>query len=282
MNTESALIGDGRCVLAFYGIAPPAEGMAKYLRFAAAWFTKLGYPPERLSVSCDGRHGKMGDYHRGIKKLEASGFSGVDGFSMNVLLPEDVSGALYLVSAVFSCEPRTGQFAILSVRSSCTANGGMLAIAQEAVEYLRPAYGIGFERPLREGPVWYALGVNVSQLDDKIPTGDAYEERRSISRWGNIGMRKEVYREGLLRYVYCWNFLTRPQLDRQVEGTSLADWIQGDSQRGRLSFFSKSVWLWNVDEVNLPSVRDRLHEGGAIFDWRKYCNVEPHIKTKLA
>jgi hypothetical protein len=83
-------------------------------------------------------------------------------------------------------------------------------------------------------------------------------------------MVKQVFREGLLRDVYPWNFLTLPQLTRQVRGIALEQWIQRDARRGKLGLLCDGVSLWEVAEANIPEIRQELRQAHVIFDWRKY------------
>lgn len=281
-NVHTGATDNVRFVLAFYGAAPSSSSVKRFFQLVVSRFSEFGFPPHRLGVMGLGFRGsKMGSFRRTAKKLDANGFDTVDSFSLDALMPDDVCGSRHFVSAEFCRSPKSGRFAVLSVPTSCVTSDALRSFAHDVIECLRPAYGIAYERSLNEGPIWYALGVLVCRPEDKPPVDDEYERGRSISRWSNIGMVKEVYREGLLRYVYRWNFLTPAQLNRQVEGVSLAKWIEADGQRGTIEPFCNEVWLWEVPESQLEMLRDRLHEANAIFDWRRYCDVEPHIKTVL-
>lgn len=278
--TDRTTIADDRFALAFYGAEPATEAVERFFRLVVRWFGDLGFPPNRLGVTGPGYGKKMGDYRRGLKRVEGLGFSEVSFFEVKALKPDDASGALHYASAVFSRGERSGRYAIVSVPSQRALKSVWLPVAQETVECLRPEYGVAFERPLMKGPVFYAMGINCGGIRDAVAVGDEYDRRRSISFWMDA-MRKEVYREGLLRYVYRWNFLTQPQLERHVEGMPLARWIKADAKRGTLSLLCEDMWLWEVQEEQLETLRDRLHDAGAIFDWRRYFNIEPHIKTVL-
>lgn len=275
-------VSDDRFVLSFYGIEASPYAAERFFELSREWFTALGYDPDFLSVRGGGSQGRLRSFKRRAERLESAGFSSVEAFEIKAsLLGAKYPGSEYSAGASFSRLAKPGHFAILAVPSSVLTKDNWEPIAIRAIECVRPAYGIAFERTLMNGPIWYALGVNFGRPDDRPPIGDEYDRTRSISRWSSIGMPNEVYREGLLRYVYRWNFLTRPQLDREIEGVSLAEWIQADPRRGTLAQFADDVWLWEVENGELDWIRDQLHDANAIFDWRRYCNVEPHIKTVL-
>ena len=78
-------------------------------------------------------------------------------------------------------------------------------------------------------------------------------------------MEEELYRKGLLRDVYLYNFLTEPQLSRFVAGGTLQQWIQQDTSRGQFAAFHGNVWLWSVDGLAIPELREILRREGVIF-----------------
>jgi hypothetical protein len=111
------------------------------------------------------------------------------------------------------------------------------------------------------------MGVN---FGNDVPTGEVYEVARSVSRWCDMGMVKQVYQAGLLRDVYLWNFLNSAQLSTLIGGVPLKEWIPQAAGRGKISPFNGGLVFWEVDEADLGQVRTELQKGGAIFNWRKW------------
>jgi hypothetical protein len=142
----------------------------------------------------------------------------------------------------------------------------MLSIARPVAQALKPVYGIGYTREHRLGPELYAIGI----VQGLGLSGPEDEEALIISKWSYIGMVNQVYRDGLLRDVYPWNFLTQPQLSRPVGAVSLQEWIQSDPRHGTLSVLCDRVCLWEVSEADIPDIRQKLRQADVIFDWRKY------------
>jgi hypothetical protein len=269
MSTHGNSVSDERLVLAFYGVEASPKASEGFFLTAGQWFSELGYSPDKLGVVGKGHSSKVGDYRRSKAKLEKVGFLEVKAFDIHASKPNaNVPGMEYFVSASFSHDGDDGGYAVVAVPSSLAAKSVWLPVAQKLVQSVRPVYGIGFKRELRLGPVMFALGV-CQGLGVGL-TGEAYEKARHISRWCDMGMVKQVYREGLLRDVYPWNFLTQPQLDKSVGGVPLEQWVRKDAQRGTLGPFCGGVSLWELDEPHLPAVRQSLHHAGVIFDWRKY------------
>jgi hypothetical protein len=269
MNTQRAPLSDERFVLVFYGIDPSPKSAEQFFLAASEWFTDLGFPPDKLGIGGKGHSGKVGDYRRVISKLQKTSFSEVKDFSMYASKPNAfIPGEDYFVSANFARADPDGGYAVIALPRSRMTKEVWLPVAHKIVQNLRPAYGLAFNRELALGPVWYALGVCYG--GDPVPTGAAYDEALNISRWCDTGMAKKVYRHGLLRDVYPWNFLTQSQLDLKVEGLPLQEWIQKQDCRGLLSQLTDDMFLWELTEEQIPEVRKVLWAEDAIFDWRKF------------
>ena len=97
-------------------------------------------------------------------------------------------------------------------------------------------------------------------------TGDEYLEALDISFWVDA-KNLQIWRQGLLRDIYPWNFVTPAHLERTIDGVTLEQWIGQKPDRGQLSVVESGVVLWKVPDVNLPEIRLALQRSGAIFDW---------------
>lgn len=256
--------------LAFYGIDPGPEAAERFYKTVVGWFDDLGHPPDKLSVGGPGQSGKLGAFSRGNGKLLKEGFANVSYFDVVATLPEaQIFGRDYYLIAGENREPNRLVASVVA-RSSLAGltPESLLPLARVLAEVLRPAYGVGFRREHALGPELYVLGVNKGQ--NAAMSGEAYEEKLNVSRWGDLGMPRQVYRQGLLRDVFPWNFLTAPLLDRPLGPGSLAEWIRKDERRGVLGPVSDGVSLWQVPESSIPAVRRELREAGAVFDWKKF------------
>lgn len=269
MNAVSKKISQDCSAVVFYGISPEARAAEIFYRTAVEWFASLGHAPDKVSITGPGHSGKLGSFSRGNAKLHKTGFNGIVNFEVNSSTPNAVTGHDYFLTATYDSADK-GMFADVVARSSLAnlSHTSMLPLARTLAQVLKPAYGIGFTREHRLGPELYAVGICYG--GDDVPTGEAYEEARNISRWCDMGMVKQVYREGLLRDVYPWNFLTQPQLTKPVGGVPLERWIQQSMERGKIGPLCDGVVLWEVAEAHLPAVRLALYKAGVIFDWRKY------------
>jgi hypothetical protein len=257
--------------IAFYGFSATSEVRRELYERLVAWFQSLNCPAERMGVSGKGFGEKVGKFAPRNAKLQRVGFQAVTSFDLHSLLPggkdQIEDGRL---EACFDFEhPELPSFAFVQGRSPIVGltKNSLLVVAQFVVDLLKPDYGIGYHRPYHLGPGWYAMG-----LSHGLGYSDAErEERRTISRWADIGMTEEkVYRQGLLRDVYPWNFLTSFQVSAKVEGYTLKGWIERDEKRGQLTQMNEKVLLWSLTDPQIARVRPILWREGRLFDYRKY------------
>lgn len=257
-------------VLAFYGIQESLRCLKPVYEAVLNWLQTHDCPPNRLGVHGKGFSGKLVSFRRTDSRLQKLGFRDIEGISIASAPPEYDSQAIDgRMSADMSIR---NEYTILAMDASIGDIEAMWDIARVVVARLGPCYGIGYTLERRKGPVFYALGLNYNRSGDKIVTcGPEYEEEVRISSWTD-GMDQRVYREGLLRDVYPWNFLTTPHLTRRVADVSLRTWIEKDSKRGRLSPFEGETSLWSVDEAAIPVLRSELRNAGVIFDARLHAD----------
>ncbi|MEI9983509.1 MAG: hypothetical protein WDN69_10055 [Aliidongia sp.] len=74
----------------------------------------------------------------------------------------------------------------------------------------------------------------------------------------------------MLRDVYPWNFLTKPQLSQSIEGLPLEQWIKRMPDRGTLSPIGNGMVLWSVEDADILNVRRTLWQAGSIYNWSKH------------
>jgi len=269
MNLLCKTISEECSAIVFYGISHDASAAESFYRMVVEWFTSLGHPPDKFSMHGPGHGGKLGPFARGNAKVQETGFHGVVSFEVNSSTPDALTGHGYFLTASYDADAE-GSFADVVTRSSLAtlSSTSMLPVARTLAQLLKPAYGIGYTMEHRRGPELYALGIN---FGNDVPTGKAYAEARNISRWCDMGMVDQVWRQGLLRDVYPWNFLSRPQLTKEVGGLPLEQWVRQDARRGTVSPLCDGVSLWEVNESDLPQLRSALRNAGIIFDWKKHC-----------
>src|SRR5262249_34024626 len=114
----------------------------------------------------------------------------------------------------------------------------------------------------------YVIGINMEyyangHFQQAVENDD---EAGRIAEWSLTGMPDQVYRKGILRDVYRWNFLTPPQLKRRIGKTTLERWTRADARRGTLGAFEGNMVLWEVNKRSIPGVRKALRQAGAILE----------------
>jgi hypothetical protein len=274
MSTTSKTISEECSVIAFYGIEPNVQVAERLYHTMVEWFTDLGYPPDKVGITGPGHSNKVVSFSRGNAKLLKRGFEGVTDFELLSTISETLRVQHnYHLTAIYNGRAKR-LYALVVARSALATLSptSMLPIARVMAQELKPGYGIGYRREHRRGPEFYVFGicrglgfggygVNLSEAER--------EEASSISRWSNA-MDEQVWREGTLRDVYPWNFLNVRQLNMEVQGRSLRDWIKQDPRRGSLAAVSDAIALWDVPDVSIPEIRRQLKDAHLLFDWRRY------------
>lgn len=260
------VISEECSAVALYGIDPGKKSVIGFYQTVLRCFDELGYPVDKVGVVGPGHSGELVLLQRGNAELFETNFDGVTALDIYSLLPDArIPPREYILSASYST---TYSYAVVASRSSVMPlhSSGILKLTHDLVRQVNPVYGIGFIRAHRLGPTPYAIGL----AQGLALVGPEDDEALLISKWSYIGLKQQVYRDGLLRDVYPWNFLTRPQLDRPVGRTTLEQWIGQGPCRGTLTRFTSDVWFWEVQDAEIPELRRELHDAGAIFDWRKF------------
>jgi hypothetical protein len=264
----SILENDEYSAFAFYGMAGGEQPVTYCFETMNQWFTELGHPPDKLSVHGSGHSGKIISFTRGMANLRRTGFSQVFSFFIYSMIPDGKTERNEdLLSASFYFEPEDSWSVVCAHPSLASlTHDSMFPVAKALLQQVSPQYGIGYKRIHRRGPELYAIGIGMNSPS----SGSGYEESLLDSRWCDTGMPKCVYREGILRNVFPWNFLNRKQLNMNVGDKSLEQWISQKAKRGSLVSVSESLSFWEVEDSEIPAIRQELWDAGLIFNWRNY------------
>ncbi len=257
------------CVaLAFYGLRKRAKPVTSFYHALLDFFSRLGLGPDKLAVTGTGFSGRPGSFQRIHPRLQRTGISNVEGISIYRMTP----GGKIPVSdweATADLDLREESYFTFGVRKTFLNFEDTLLteFAHTICEKLQPCYGIGYARAHSLGPVLYAVGLNKYRSPDPSPEIEKERDAEGlrISRWGYNAIPNEVYKKGILRDVYPWNFLTSYQLDGNVEGKRLEEWIKADPSRGTLKEIDERVKLWEVSDNQRQAVFDTLKAENLIF-----------------
>jgi hypothetical protein len=256
--------------IVFYGVDLTTKAVACFYDTAVGWFKGVGHPPDKAAIRGPGHSGKFVSFERADSKIRKNGIDGVTHLDLFALMENArILANDYCVTA--GCSEKYS-FMYLVARSSIgpLSRSAMLPLAKQMAACGSPEYGIGYTRDHRLGPSTYAIGISQGLGEGVYHEGTPQrEEGLRISFWMRA-MNDSLWRQGVLRDVYPWNFLNTTQLDMSVDGISLGQWIQKDSHRGKLEVLNDGLFLWEIANVDLPSVRQVLQGAEIIFDWRKY------------
>jgi hypothetical protein len=252
-------------VIAFYGLSRFPTGVEAVYNKLLNWCQTLGWPPDQLAVGGDGFSAKLASFSRVNARLQKNGFEKVEFIEFYSTAPgEQIHQDGWALTASISLKSKRFILAARSSLASLTTTS-LLPVARFVLEHLKPAYGIGFRRLHKLGASYYAIGL------PKL-TGFSAADRKEAERINNwsVGNRLEVYRDGVLRDIYPWNFLTRPHLDRQIDCLSLEQWVRQDGRRGHLDPLSDECFLWALNEAEIAEVKPVVEQAGLIFDRANY------------
>lgn len=249
--------------IALYGMGTlsPAR-LREVYNSLVKWFHGSGATLDRLGIRGP-RYPKkvIGTFKRGNAQLAQGAFAGVESLFLFCL----EEGATVPVEHWKAEAGITPTCCYLTAGGEITKGRGLdsfMDVMIQLVDCGDPAYGIGYDRPRYLGPQYYAIGLNYGLR----PTGPDRDEAWRIDAWGKTGLRENVYRKGLLRDVYEWNLLTAYQLSAPIAGRSLAEWLRSAAGRGQLVPMPRDAVLWQLDQGEIPGVREELARAGLLFN----------------
>lgn len=269
MKSDQEVTND--CVaVAFYGIQANATTLKSCYVNLIEWFESVECTPNKLAVDGPGFSGKPIEFAGVNSRLYQKGFSEIDFISAYSMLP---TGELPTVHwwATAAVRLDNKSYFFVQARSSVTSLGDdpLKRLIESCIANLNPAYGIAYHRNHDKGPGLYAIGLNFSTLDN-VGVDDNEQEEAAVSKWGQWAMADEVYRDGILRDVYPYNYLTESHLSMRVGKQTLKQWITADESRGTMRKIGEHMTLWQVEQPQINTIRDILFNAGIIFDWKAY------------
>jgi hypothetical protein len=229
------------------------------------WFGEVGYPPDKAGVTGPGFGSQLGSFDRFNARLAKKGFRKVTGIDLVATTPgAKIWSDDYHVAAAYMGDEDLLTADVVARSSIARLSAtSLLPVARELAAILKPVYGIGYTRSHQLDPTSYAIGLLVDRGE---LTGAAAREEAEIAAWSETLFEDQVYRKGILRDVYPWNFLTRPHLKKKVAGVPLEQWIHQNPRRGTLSKFGRGMHVWEVARKDIPSVRRTVRQAGLILE----------------
>lgn len=250
-------------MVSLYGIELDPADIVPLIGDVDQFLGAAGLPASHVSVSARGFGKKPLLFDKAWKRLQKSTPGAVQSASVFSFI-EGWESSLRDWTATCDIFPELACFQLgASLVSMPDAEQQVIAFIRDSRSRIRPAYGIGFFRERGRGPACYGIGLGYGR-HFPLSSDPGYEERKLICRWSD-GMRDAVWNDGLLRDVYPYNLLGARQLERDIDGRSLRDWIRADESRGTLGECPDGCALWTVPGEQLDALRRELAPTGALF-----------------
>ena len=262
-----ALLDREMCAaVALYGMPYTPQSAAAFYEEVTAWCERAGAPMQVLGMKRNGRRGRVS------KKVVAEKLSGVESLELR----SDVRGAAGEGSgrsqeALWLPERPTepayrralGVFWAPAPMAELTSPD-FRDLARRLVTRCGAAYGIAYRRSRLLGPGYYAFAFVYET--PVAPPPDVDEDH--LGAW-LLALEHATYEAGELRWVYPLNYVNDAQLAREIEGSTLCDWVAADPARGTLAP-SGPLTEWSVPEQSLAAVRAAAGRAGLTFSRERF------------
>ncbi|WP_339749252.1 hypothetical protein [uncultured Rubinisphaera sp.] len=261
--------------IVLHGIKFNCNKLQVILDESLKWMIAHGHKPDLCSYFHKGRWSKLAKFESGIKRITKDKFLAIEGFSLHDLshnAQKAVSEARFSVitdpinqSLYVGCHTDIG-LAWSSISETYINN---------MIISCNPQYAYGFLRERQKGPYFYTCGIIVG-LSSGLGRSNNADEVSRITRWGNYGANaiswaktnRNAYEIGDLRDLYPWNYLTEPALKRDINGTTLLQWIQASPERGELKPVGNVGFIWRLTDEQIAATRPVMIEADILFDPR--------------
>lgn len=257
--------------LALHGFTFKDFNNEHLFNFCESWLVKHGFEPTKMG----GKGDKNITFSRGKKALEKENYERIrtDGLSILALPSDDQVGTeAFDFKAMISMGKSEAELKENTIvfswgdRLLPWQKDIFLKLVKDLSAFFEHSYGYVFQRSFKMGPIFYPFGVITGfSFKQKFPEED------QITAWSNIGtLKHSKYKPHFIRDVYRLNFLSPQHLDGPVAGGTLRDWIKASPERGTLEPVVGDLWCWEVEEENIPKVREDLKPHNILIAFMDY------------
>lgn len=192
-----------------------------------------------------------------FKKIK---FQSIKSFSMMYTLPDGDDGTDFIFMSSFDDSYNLIEFMFDEDRYHFNTQN-VLFLVSELIKFFDPKYAYVYQREFKLGPAYYNWGAIMG-----IPREEGYRyERWKITKWLDHYPERKGYKTGDYRDIYPYNLISSAHLEQEIEGKKLAVWIKSDERNGELTKLSDDLWMWKVDEANIPHVREAMRSTGRVI-----------------
>lgn len=236
------------------------SAIKEWMDVAISYNKKLDITPTAIEIDGKGYPDRLVKFENGYKKLTTKEYKEVKGISLYTEEPDTDNYSFYwkaLLDITFS--KITGLKAYIGVDMNIAVNKEQVLndIITPICNLLDVQYGYSYVMPPEKGSFSYGHGFV------HVPAGHPLPDREN-ELIAKFNAYRKTINEGMMRDVYQENLLSEVQLNRQVDGKRLQDWIKSDSSHGTLSDFA-GIKLWKVTKDQLVKVRNMLHKNDLLI-----------------
>lgn len=255
--------------IAFYDIDPEKVDIRGWYEYVLAFFANHNQIPGRSSVHGAGIpvSGKTKTFKHCDKTLRAKEFKNITYIWFGAHNPDyydDYCDAIFM--AELDLDGRIKYMTLGFDDTKVSFDFTMVCeLTRDLAEFIKPGYGIFFQRHFNKGPGMYIGGVVFDGSSSKNEESSRVEGNL-IGEWMFSFMEPIKYYHGCFRDIYPINFISQAHLDQQVAaGKKLQDWILSSDKHGSLSQLNDHLWTWQVPKEQIDYVREELRPSGIII-----------------
>jgi hypothetical protein len=254
--------------LVLYGRPQIATDLESWFEFALGWCNLQKLTPDRIGIDGVGHPSQIVTFSEGQARLRETGFAPVSGLSIYAGNAPGTGTVIDNWMIEFSISlSNSMSYALCDAQSASFTGKRVIVTVIDLLKHFDADYGVFYHRLFRLGPSFYPGGICVGLENNR-------RERERISKWmhATIAAKEQnISVSRFLREVCPMNFISRYHLDElMVEQRTLREWILESPKHGELSPLAGNMWLWTVNERQIPKIYEHLGRRGLLICYGGY------------
>jgi len=222
--------------------------------------------PTHLGISGKGFNGKIIPFDNGLKMLFENKFNNLSTVNIYVSKSSSLDLAFYWdMLFSISCSPILGTRLYLGIDSEIVKFSDLIVreISKVCCKLIDPIIGYFYLSSPEDGPFAYSFGAIHTPKNDYLTE----DSKAVILEWSR---NEDLVKEGKLRDLYQFNILSHFQLNYEIDGDSLKNWVLTNKERGTFFEVSPNHILWEIPISNYHIIRNQLFLAKMLISYDKY------------